>query len=519
MTGWKWTIGTKLIAAFGAGVALFIVVIVTNLYVLHEISEDVDQLDRAHEMVSVSRSLQLDVANIWQFLTDAALVQDDEGTREAEKAMDHASDNIERLKVLLSDSPEALAAIKDLEDSLPAMQEKGIRMKAAYGEGKEAGDAAMSEYDQACDAAIQAVEKIVDHGTLQSQSETDTIHQDIAAFTWAVIGVALLVVGMQFTIGVMTARNLVLPLKSVIHSMDSANVHTKIAIPRSDEIGDLTRSFDRFVTSIASTIEEVEGISNTLSQNSGEITAVAAELSKDADQVAETADAASEGSRSVVENLQTVAAGIEEMNIAIRDIAQSASQASQIAGGAVHLAQSASSTVEDLGTRSVEIGAVIKVITSIAEQTNLLALNATIEAARAGDAGKGFSVVANEVKELAKQTAAATDNIRQQIEAIQVSVRTTVKAISEIGDVIGEVNHFQASVATAVEEQAAVTSSISANIHAVSNASDQIVSSVSGVSRAAGDTKEQAERTARFAHELRSSSNTLQNAVGRFRVR
>jgi methyl-accepting chemotaxis protein len=138
----------------------------------------------------------------------------------------------------------------------------------------------------------------------------------------------------------------------------------------------------------------------------------------------------------VSRNVQTVAAGAEEMGASIREIANSASEAAQVATEAVEIVGSVNSTVAQLGASSAEIGNVVKLITTIAEQTNLLALNATIEAARAGDAGKGFAVVASEVKDLAQETAKATDDISGRVQAIQADAEAAVSAISRIVEVI-----------------------------------------------------------------------------------
>jgi methyl-accepting chemotaxis protein len=162
--------------------------------------------------------------------------------------------------------------------------------------------------------------------------------------------------------------------------------------------------------------------------------------------------------------LSAVSAAAEEMTTSIREIATNAADAATVANNAVGVAESAKKTVGDLGTSSGEIGQVVKVITSIAQQTNLLALNATIEAARAGEAGKGFAVVANEVKELAKETARATEEISAKIEAIQHDATGAVSAISEIGEIIDHINEIQSSIAAAVEEQTATTNEIARSV-------------------------------------------------------
>ncbi|MFA7323882.1 MAG: methyl-accepting chemotaxis protein, partial [Candidatus Nanopelagicales bacterium] len=165
---------------------------------------------------------------------------------------------------------------------------------------------------------------------------------------------------------------------------------------------------------------------------------------------------------------------------------------------------------------SVEIGKVIKVITSIAQQTNLLALNATIEAARAGEAGKGFAVVANEVKELAKETARATEDISHKIEAIQTDTTSAVEAIGEISTVINQISDIQNTIASAVEEQTATTNEIARNVSSAASGSQDISASISTVADAAQSTRQGAEDSQRAAVELATMAAELQRLLGQF---
>jgi methyl-accepting chemotaxis protein len=206
------------------------------------------------------------------------------------------------------------------------------------------------------------------------------------------------------------------------------------------------------------------------------------------------------------------------MNASIRETSRSATEAATIANSAVRVAETTNITVSKLGDSSVEIGKVVKVINSIAEQTNLLALNATIEAARAGEAGKGFAVVANEVKELAKETAKATEDISLRIETIQNDTEGAVLAIKQITDIINQISDVSGTIASAVEEQTATTGEIGRSIREAAQGSTDIVKRVLSVAQAADSTMKGASNSQSAADKLSRLAETLQNVVGRFKI-
>jgi methyl-accepting chemotaxis protein len=254
----------------------------------------------------------------------------------------------------------------------------------------------------------------------------------------------------------------------------------------------------------------------TLASSAEELTAVSQQMAGNAEETATQANVVSAASEEVSKNVAAVAAGGEEMQSSIREIAKNANEAARVAKNAVGVAHSTNETVTKLGESSIEIGNVIKVITSIAQQTNLLALNATIEAARAGEAGKGFAVVANEVKELAKQTAKATEEISQKIEAIQGDTKAAVGAIGEIGTIITQINDISNSIASAVEEQTVTTNEINRSMAEASKGVGDITRNISGVAMAAKETTQGASDTQKASRELSEMAARLQTAVARF---
>ena len=266
-----------------------------------------------------------------------------------------------------------------------------------------------------------------------------------------------------------------------------------------------------------SVLTDIASNAQTLAGASEELTATSQQMAGNAEETSAQSNVVSAASDDVSTNIQTVAAGTEEMSASINEISQSAIKATEVTNSAVKLAESTNKTVTQLGESSREVGEVVKVITSIAEQTNLLALNATIEAARAGEAGKGFAVVANEVKELANQTAKATDEISSKIQAIQADTDSAVTAIGEISGVINEISDISNSIASAVEEQSATTNEISRNVTDASRGAQEIAQNITGVAEAAKSTTEGAQDTQKASAELSTLAQNMQNIVSQFK--
>ncbi|HTP27614.1 MAG TPA: methyl-accepting chemotaxis protein [Anaeromyxobacteraceae bacterium] len=265
-------------------------------------------------------------------------------------------------------------------------------------------------------------------------------------------------------------------------------------------------------------IEQIASATTLLATSSGDLAKGSEQMSSAAEETSSQADVVAGAASQVEKSVQTLASSTEEMSISVKEIARSATEATRVAGNAVTLAESTNVSIEKLGQSSAEIGQVLKVITSIAQQTNLLALNATIEAARAGEAGKGFAVVANEVKELAKETARATEDIGHRIDAIQSDTKSAVEAITQISTVIRQINEIQTTIAGAVEEQSATTNTMGHNTSEAARATAEIASNISGVAQAASQTALGATNTHEASQALSKMAAELQGIVGKFRI-
>ncbi len=312
-------------------------------------------------------------------------------------------------------------------------------------------------------------------------------------------------------------RQKVESILDVVNSASRGDLTREITIKGSDAIGQMGEGLAKFLANLRSNVSNIAQTAQTLSSAARQLTAVSQQMASNAEETAAQANVASAAAEQVSKNVTTVSTGAEEMGASIKEIAKSANEAAKVATSAVKVADRTNATVAKLGESSAEIGNVIKVITSIAQQTNLLALNATIEAARAGEAGKGFAVVANEVKELAKQTAKATEDISRKIEAIQGDTKGAVEAIAQIGNIINQINDIQNTIAGAVEEQTATTGEISRNVAEAARGSNEIAQNITGVAQAARSTTEGASNTRSSADELSRMATDLQKLVAQFK--
>ncbi|AEI10680.1 methyl-accepting chemotaxis protein [Cellulomonas gilvus] len=328
------------------------------------------------------------------------------------------------------------------------------------------------------------------------------------------VGIAVLVaLGLWLTA---TLRRAVVSLQVAVDALARGDLTVRAEVRSSDELGQMAASLTTAQEAVGATLAGVVRTAAAVAASSEELSAASTQVAAGSEETSTQAGVVAAAAEQVSRNVQAVAAGAEQMGASIREIAQNATEAAKVASTATGVAAAANDTVSRLGTSSAEIGNVVKLITTIAEQTNLLALNATIEAARAGEAGKGFAVVAGEVKELANETAKATEDIARRVEAIQHDTTGAVAAIGEIGSIIASINDYQLTIASAVEEQTATTNEMSRSVAEAATGSGEIAHNITGVASAASSSTQAIGSVSGQVAELAGLSRELREQVATF---
>ena len=413
------------------------------------------------------------------------------------------------------------AAVDRIEDGLAAFNTGVDRVFALFATDPAAAVALSlgsnrdlrKAYEQEFDDATRLAER----GVTTTSAEAYRIADRIRTLLLVMLGFVVVAGGI---VGTAVMRSIGRPLARAVAILEAGargDLTARAEVRGAREFRRIAEATNHMLSATAATVGRIADNARALDGTATTLVGSSEASAAAANGAAEQARRVSETTVNVSASVEMVASAAEEMGTTIRQIAQSASTAATVAAEAVNAAGAAQATVEKLDASSQEIGTVVKTITSIAEQTNLLALNATIEAARAGETGTGFAVGAGEVKDLAQETARATDGIASRVEAIQHDTRQAIAAIAQITHVIGQINEYQTAIATAVEEQSITTGEINRSVVDAADGTRAIAADVTGLASAVEDSSTHSNNNRATAEALTAMSGDLRALIGGFK--
>jgi methyl-accepting chemotaxis protein len=537
-------IGTRLVLAFCLILLLMLINGGMSFRMIEQLDDDIHSLaeDRMPK-VELANEI-IDNINIIARALRNIIIDTSKETQQAEllrieKARETIGKNLETLKQT-SKSKEGLSKTQALFDARAAY----IELYKQYIELVKAGDldkakgmllstirAAQSKYFAACEELItfqskQAKEAAKNAGDAATRAETMIV---------VLLAVAMVISAVAAFFIIRSITGPVAQTVQLAETMAKGDLTSKLNIDQKDEIGVMARSMNGTLANLRSMIGEIITGINTLSTSSADLAAVSRQLSSSAHETAQKSGTVATAAEEMSSNIHSVSAAMEqsssnvglvatateEMTATVNEISHSAEKAREVSEKAVKQSQATSEKITALGESARKVGKVTETITEISEQTNLLALNATIEAARAGEAGKGFAVVANEIKELARQTAAATVDIKSQINDMQNTTNSTIGDIENISAVIAEINNVIGGIATAVVEQSAATNEIAGNIsqaaQGIVEVNENVAQStvvIAEITKNIAEINEEANQVGESSSQVQSSAQGLSELAG-----
>jgi methyl-accepting chemotaxis protein len=522
------SVSTRILGAFGVAVALALVVGLVGIWQMHRISSNLEavaqhSLQPVTEVAGIHASLDAIEMNIRSHASTNVFFEKQNYVQDIQNAFDQAKQHITAFRATGPSSVE-LTKVTTLESDLAKLDPVVFDRLLPLSD-KNATRAFEAQFKDHASPLFADGQSIVDDlMRSENAAAVGELSAGHAAYTQAVIGLlVLLMIGIAIALllGTLIVRSIVAPLRDSVDTLErvaAGDLTASVEVRGTDELAMMGTALNATVAQTATAMTSITSGATTLATSAETLAMTGASIGAAAEQTSDVAGNVSAAATQVSGNVAQAVAGAEGLRSSIQEIASSAADAAMIAQRAVIDAEDTHQTVERLEAASQQVGDVIALITKIARQTHLLALNATIEAERAGDAGKGFAVVADEVKELAGQTATATEEIDRTIAGIQVEVQAATSSLERITAVVGHISDTQTTIAAAVDEQQQMTGDITDRMAQAASGAEDIAATIRGVASATTETSQGVDGARTAATGLAALADELARTVARFRL-